>query len=139
MTGLLSGQTTRFSALITTFSVLVCIATDVDFSTVSSLPVIRPIRFFSLRSFFSNTPTSLPSLITVALSLILTNSAIRCVTINIATPLSRNSLIFLNNLSVESKSRAAEDSSRINTLVFSLKNALAIVIQAFIGSDKLKA
>ena len=77
LTGLLSGQTTKFSALITTLSVLVCIAIDVDFSPVSSLPVIKPIKFFSLRSFFSNTPTSLPSLITVALSLILTSSAIR--------------------------------------------------------------
>ena len=76
---------------------------------------------------------------TVALSLILTSSAILWVTINIATPLSRNSLIFLNNLSVESKSRAADDSSRINNFVFSLKNALAIVIHAFIGSDKLNA
>ena len=54
-----------------------------------------------------------------------------------ATPLSRNSLIFLNNLSVESKSSAAEDSSKINTFVFSRKNALPIVIHALIGNDKL--
>ena len=54
-------------------------------------------------------------------------------------PLSRNSLIFLNNLSVESKSSAAEDSSRINTFVFSRKNALPIVIHALIGNDRLNA
>ena len=118
-------------------SVFVCTATDVDFSPVSALPVIKPNKFFSLRSFFSKTPTSLPSLITVALSLIRINSAILWVTIKTATPLSLNSLIFLNNLSVESKSSAADDSSRINTLVFSRKNALPIVIQALIGNDKL--
>ena len=60
-------------------------------------------------------------------------------TINIAAPLSRSSLIFLNNLSVESKSNAAEDSSRINTFVLSLKKALPIVIHALMGRDKLNA
>ena len=56
-----------------------------------------------------------------------------------ATPLSRSSLIFLNSLSVESKSKAADDSSKINNFIFSLKKALAIVTHAFIGSDKLNA
>ena len=74
---------------------------------------------------------------TVALSLIRINSAIRWVTINTAMPLSRNSRIFLNNLSVESKSSEAEDSSRINTFVFSRKKTLPIVIHALIGNDKL--
>ena len=120
-------------------SVFVCTATDLDFSPLSALPVIKPIRFFSLRSFFSKTPTSFPSLITVALSLILTNSAILCVTIKTATPFSFNSRIFLNSLSVESKSKAAEDSSKINNFVFSLRKALAIVIHAFIGKERLKA
>ena len=39
-------------------------------------PVMRPRRFFSVISSPAKTPTSTPSLITVALSLILTSSAI---------------------------------------------------------------
>ena len=82
-------------------------------------PLLRPAisrsRFFSLMSAFSSTPTSRPSRSTVARSLMRVISAMRCVTMITAEPLSRNSRIFANRRSVESKSKAAEDSSRIST------------------------
>ena len=55
-----------------------------------------------------------------------------------AEPLSRNSRILSKSLSVESKSKAAVDSSRISTSG-SLNNPLAIVIHALILRGKLPA
>ena len=60
---------------------LISFAVDIFLS-----PVIKLRRFFSVISSPAKTPTSNPSLITVARSLILTNSAIRCVTIKMAAP-----------------------------------------------------
>ena len=56
----------------------------------------------------------------------------------IAVPLSLNSRIFLKSRSVESKSNAAEDSSRINTFG-TLNSARVIVIQALVLSGKFPA
>jgi hypothetical protein len=55
------------------------------------------------------------------------SSAMRCVTINTADPAFRSSRIFANSRSVESRSSAADDSSRIKTLGLR-NNARPIVI-----------
>ena len=98
----------------------------------SRSPVIRPSRFCSVISCFSSTPTSRPSRITVARSLMRISSAMRWVTMITVAPWSRSSRILAKSRSVESRSRAAEDSSRMSTSGF-MSSARPMVIPLLDG------